>query len=212
MNEFDAKAATWDDNPRRAARTAAVAAAIVEQIELTPDFAVLEYGAGTGALGRTLAPRVGRVVLLDSSAGMVEVARQRIAEDSLANVEAVEGDLDVMAPSDRFDLVVAVLVLHHVSDVPAALARFATLLKPGGRLVIVDLDEDVDHAYHDEGFNGHHGFERTALSRDLEAAGFGELSWRTVFQMQKTLQSGVERTFPLFMAIGRLSGSPDVTY
>lgn len=203
VSEFDEKAATWDHDPRRVARTAAVAAAISEAAPLGDDWSVLEYGAGTGALGRTLASRVGSVLLMDASPGMIAVAKQRIAEQCLTNVDAVVGDLTAGdGPGGQFDLVTASLVLHHVADVPGLLARFAQLLRPGGWLAIADLDQDVSREYHAEGFGGHHGFERTELGSDLEAAGFGGLSWRTVFQMPKTTASGHERLFPVFLVAG----------
>lgn len=203
VSEFDDKAATWDEDPRRVARTAAVAAAIAEVVPLAADWSVLEYGPGTGALGRTLASSVGSVVLMDASPGMIAVAKQRVAAQCLTNVDAVVGDLTCgEAPAGQFDLVTASLVLHHVADVSGLLARFAQLLRPGGWLAVADLDQDVSREYHAEGFGGHHGFERAALASDLEAAGYDCLAWRTVFQMPKTTASGHERLFPVFLVTG----------
>lgn len=205
VNHFDDLASTWDDDPRRIARAAAVAAEIGRRLRLEAGTAILEVGAGTGAIGRTLAPQVAQVTLLDSSAKMTEVARQRIQQTGLRQVRAICGELSDLR-GERFDVIIASLALHHMPDVPAALSQFAGLLRVGGQVAIADLDEDIEHEYHDEGFGGHHGFNRDHLSADLRQAGFDGLEWTTVFQMPKTTRSGQEKVFPVFLVTATLSG------
>lgn len=197
MSHFDDRAATWDDDPTHTQRAAAIVAALRTHVSLTPQTTVLEVGAGTGAIGRSLAPDVQSVTLLDASAGMTDVARQRI-EAGLLNVTAVHGELDTPL-GQRYDLIVGSLMLHHVDDIPGALVRLADLLAEGGTLAIADLDEDVTREFHDEGFAGHHGFSREILGADLAAASLTDLRWSTAFEMPKTTASGHTRIFPVFL-------------
>ena len=129
MSHFDDRAATWDDDPTHTQRAAAIVAALRAHVSLTPQTTVLEVGAGTGAIGRSLAPVVQSVTLLDASAGMTNVARQRIEEAGLTNVTAVHGELD--APlGQRFDLIVGSLMLHHVDGSPISSPKAARWPSP----------------------------------------------------------------------------------
>ena len=75
---FDDEAATWDDDPGHEKRQVAVAQAIEESVNLGSRMSALDVGGGTGRLSILLADRVGSVVVTDTSAGMVQVARERI--------------------------------------------------------------------------------------------------------------------------------------
>ena len=76
MTDFDELAKGWDDDPRRVERARRAADAIAAAVPVRETMRVLEYGAGTGLLGIALSDRVREVVLLDSSVGMIETARQ----------------------------------------------------------------------------------------------------------------------------------------
>jgi len=80
---FSSQAATWDDDPRRVERARRAANAIAAEVPLDSSWTVLDYGAGTGLLAFALADRVGEILLMDSSEGMVETARKRIAAAGL---------------------------------------------------------------------------------------------------------------------------------
>ena len=200
MTDFDEAASTWDDQPGREERARAVAQAIREAIALRSDMVALEYGAGTGLLGRQLADELGSLTFADASAGMTEVARGKIAELGAADrMRAVR--LDLMTdpvPDDRYDLVLSMMALHHVGHIPALLTALHTMLRAGGRVALVDLDAE-DGTFHDGDFDGHQGFDRDDLGRWLAAAGFAEVRFRTAFTVVKEVD-GQEREFPLFLA------------
>lgn len=199
MTDFDAEARTWDDKPERLERTRAVAAAIRSTIPLQRDWHTLEYGAGTGQLSLELAADLGPVTLADASAGMTEVATERIAAAGLTGWRAVQ--LDLMhdpVPAERYDLILSLMAMHHVDDIPRLLSAFAELLVPNGRLALVDLDADRERAFHDADFTGHHGFERETVTDWLGQAGFTELTFRTPYSVVKEVD-GQPRTFPLFL-------------
>jgi ubiquinone/menaquinone biosynthesis C-methylase UbiE len=104
---------------------------------------ILDVGCGTGDLTRPLAALVGpggRVVGVDYSLTMVEEARRRAAEEG-SPVEFVHADVHALPFGDaEFDAVQVLLVLQHLRDPRPALAELMRVLKPGGRLAIVEQD------------------------------------------------------------------------
>ena len=177
---FDDEAATWDDDPDHERRQVAVAEAIKEAVRLSPQLRAVDVGGGTGRLSILLAELVGSVVVTDPSAGMVQVARERIAEAGLGDrLRAVQADLTRDQLDGTYDVVWSSLALHHVQDLPALLRSVAALLVDGGRLAIADLDEDPDGAFHADrvDFDGHHGFDREGLTEQLARAGFGDVTF-----------------------------------
>src|SRR5690349_12370659 len=172
---FDDAAATWDDDPEHEKRQAAVAQAIRQAVNLSPPMTAVDVGAGTGRLSILLADRVGSVVVTDPSAGMVEVARERIQAAGLDDrLRAVQADLTTDPLDGVFDVAWSSMALHHVPDLDALLRSVADLLVSDGRLAIADLDEDRDGAFHADKahFEGHHGFDRQRLAEQLADAGF----------------------------------------
>jgi len=105
---------------------------------LPQDSMVVDLGCGTGLLAAQLAPWVDTVVAVDREPAMVQAARQRLIDQD--NVDFHLGELaDVDLPVAGADLVLAILLLHHVEAPLCVLRRAATLLKPAGRLLIVDM-------------------------------------------------------------------------
>ena len=208
MTKYDARwfagqAATWDDDPRRVERARRAADAIAAEVPLDPSWSVLDYGAGTGLLAFALADRVGEMLLLDFSDGMVEVARKRIEASGRAGMRAERHDL-TQAPlpeGERFDLVISMMVLHHVDDVPLLLKRLAKATVDGGWIAVLDLEPEQGE-YHDAEFTGHEGFKRGMLRRALSAAGFAHLTVRRVLEVEKQV-GGATRTFGVFLATAR---------
>ena len=99
------------------------------------------------------------------------MAEGKVADGQLpADTRVWDLDLESgSAPDERFDLVVASLVLHHVHDIPRVLAGFRDLLDPGGHVAIADLDTE-DGSFHAQvhDFDGHPGFDRDQIVRWLE--------------------------------------------
>jgi predicted TPR repeat methyltransferase len=198
---FDAAAPTWDLEPGKVAEARRLADAITTRLALSGRERLLEYGAGTGLVSQALVPHVGAVTLADSSAGMRRVAKEKVAGGLLPAGTRVWGlDLESgTTPDERFDLVVASLVLHHVHDVPRVLSGFRGLLAPGGHVAIADLDtEDGSFHAHLHDFDGHPGFDRRQLARWLEEAGFEDVEVRDFTTIDKD-----GTPFPVFLATAR---------
>lgn len=113
---------------------------------LDPSWAVADLGAGTGALAEAMAPYVERVTAIDRSPEMLEAARRRL--ESIDNVEVREGELeDLPLESGTVDLALLILVLHYVVDPRLALEEAARVLRPGGRLILLDMREHAREEY-----------------------------------------------------------------
>jgi ubiquinone/menaquinone biosynthesis C-methylase UbiE len=199
MSSFDERARAWD-TPERRERAEAVAKAIRESVTLSQTMRAIDVGAGTGLLGLTLAGDVGEMVLAEPSQGMLDVALEKLAAGGSPNVTAVRFDLVAdPPPGDPFDLALSLLVLHHLADTNAALSAIRRLLRPGGRLVLADLDAE-DGSFHDAGAEGiyHLGFERPALIEMTRAAGFADVEVRTATEFERE-----GRRYPVFLLLAR---------
>jgi SAM-dependent methyltransferase len=107
----------------------------------------LDVGCGPAflacELGREVGPS-GRIVGLDESPEMLEAARARVTREGLAGrVELRQGEATRLGfPAGAFDFVTAIQVYLYVADIEGALAEAARVLRPGGRLTVVDTDWD----------------------------------------------------------------------
>jgi len=198
MNEFDQKAKEWDMNPVHVERSRAIADLLVKAIHMDKDMTALEYGAGTGLLSLMLKDRLGKITLMDSSEGMINVIREKISQKEIHNLEPVYFDLENGIYEDEFDLVFTQMVLHHVEDIEGILHKFSMLLKPGGVLAIADLYPE-DGSFHGEGFTGHKGFDPLRLSNELSSLGFRNINHLTCFVINKDMGNGKTKEYPVFL-------------
>jgi len=146
---------------------------------LPPSWKVADLGCGTGALTAALAPRVRKVVGVDRSAAMLQAARRRT--EGLRNVELHEADLARLPlPAASCDAALLVLVLAYQEDPGPALAEAHRILRPGGRLVVVDAARHADEELRRRIGQVHPGFEPGELAARLRAAGFAAPAARSL--------------------------------
>lgn len=203
MATFDERAKEWD-TPERAERAAVVAGAVRAAVTLSPEMRAIEIGAGTGLLGLHFAGDLASLLLTDPSTGMLEVASEKIRRAGLSTVSVAPYDLlRDPAAAGSFDIVLSLLVLHHLDDTAAAFRATFGLLGPGGWIALADLDEE-DGTFHDADAEGiHHlGFERERVADLARAAGFVDLGLSTATEIEKD-----GRTYPVFLLTAR---RPDV--
>lgn len=165
---------------------------------------MVDYGAGTGLLTLNLQPRVGSILALDSSRGMLEQLTQKLAATGINSVQTRQWDLEAEPYPDRgFDLVASSMTLHHLRDVPLVLKRLAALLKPGGWLAADDLERE-DGSFHGERDDAFHlGFERNDVSAWLAEAGFGWVSISDAHSLLKPGPTGQMLTYGVFLVAGQ---------
>jgi ubiquinone/menaquinone biosynthesis C-methylase UbiE len=135
------------------------------------DASVGDLGCGTGQVSAALAPFVRRVIAVDGSAAMLQAAKRRL--QPFANVELRRGDLESLPIDDALvDTATLMLVLHHIPVPLNALKEAARVLKPGGKVIVVDmLPHDREH-YRQQMGHVWLGFSDAQIARLLEDAGF----------------------------------------
>jgi ubiquinone/menaquinone biosynthesis C-methylase UbiE len=195
-DDFDRRAATWDDDPMKTARARAVADAIQTHL---PDLASMrgfEYGCGTGLLSFALQSSLREIVLADNSDGMLDVLRCKIDSAQINNMTPIRLDLSTdPLPGQQFDLACSLMTLHHIPDTDDILRKLHALLADSGHLCIADLDRE-DGSFHGAGFDGHNGFDRADLARRAEHAGFINVAFSTVFTINR---GQPEKSYPVFL-------------
>ncbi len=109
---------------------------------------VLDIAGGTGDLAKVFSREVGRngkVVLSDINAAMLEVGRERLINAGCNNVDFVLANAETLAPFDdnSFDLLTISFGLRNVTDKDAALKSMYRVLKPGGRLLVLEFSKPI---------------------------------------------------------------------
>lgn len=120
--------------------------AVRDALALRPGERVLDLGCGPGYLAAEMAAEVGpsgSVHGIDVSPSMLAIAAGRARGEGRAPVHLAEGDvLGVPLPDGAVDAAVCTQVYEYVADMPAALAEARRVLRPGGRLLVIDTDWD----------------------------------------------------------------------
>ena len=144
---------------------------------LDPTTTLGDLGAGTGHFTARVAPFVGRVVMVDASEEMLEAAHDRL--DGTPNVELRRGDLEDLPIDDgELDVAVLLLVLHYVVDPPTILKEARRALKPGGRLIMVDMRTHSREGYQEEMGHVWPGFDEADLAGWHRDAGLADFAYR----------------------------------
>ncbi|HSJ26172.1 MAG TPA: metalloregulator ArsR/SmtB family transcription factor [Longimicrobiales bacterium] len=143
---------------------------------LGDDLVIGDLGCGTGAVSSELAPFAGRVIAVDESKAMLSAARRRL--QPFANVELRTGSLESLpVEPGELDAALISLVLHYVPEPARALAEAHRALRPGGRLVVVDMQEHGRAEYREQYGHVWQGFGEAQVRGWLEEAGFTGVRW-----------------------------------
>ena len=133
-----------------------------------------DLGCGTGRASEAIAPFVAQVIAVDASAAMLQAAKKRL--QPFDNVDLRRGDLEDLPIDDALlDAATMMLVLHHVTEPARALAEVARVLKPGGRLILVDMLPHDRDSYRQQMGHVWLGFAEDQIDRLLVQAGFGKI-------------------------------------
>lgn len=142
-------------------------------LKILPFRVVADLGAGEGTLSQLLAQRAQQVIAVDSSPNMVAFGRELAERHGLSNLEYRMGEIEAVPIDDAVvDLAVLSQALHHAGNPSAAVGEAFRILRPGGRLVVLDLlqhtFEEARELYADRWL----GFSEAELAGMLEDAGF----------------------------------------
>ncbi len=137
--QFSRQAAHFNEEGR-ALSSAEYLQWVVGCLNLKPDFLVLDVAAGTGHLGRAIAPRVQRVTAVDMTQEMLRQGIGEAARAGITNIVFEQGCAEKLPyPNDSFDMVVTRLSLHHFADPHPAIREMMRVCRPRKQLGIMDM-------------------------------------------------------------------------
>ena len=181
QNYFRRHAAQWDRIRRLHVADAAVEDAIRAALADKPIRSLLDLGTGTGRMLELFGPEIERGLGLDLSLDMLALARARLDRAGLKHCSVRHGDIyDLTLPRDSFDVVIIHQVLHFLDDSARAIAEAARVLRPGGRLLVVDFAPHDLEFLREEHAHRRLGFAAETVMQWLEGAGLDVLRQQTL--------------------------------
>ncbi|MCC6392980.1 MAG: metalloregulator ArsR/SmtB family transcription factor [Bryobacterales bacterium] len=155
-------------------------------LQLMPPMVIADLGAGEGTLSQLLAQRATQVIAVDNSEKMVEFGSELARTHGVGNLAYRKGDLEALPVEDgTVDLALFSQSLHHARHPRKAVEEAWRILRPGGRIAILDLArhhyEQAREMYADVWL----GFTEVELVGYLEKAGFGEVRTMVVHKEEE---------------------------
>lgn len=200
---FDEVAQSWDRMRKsffsESVREKAYSLAGVEKGKLAADI-----GAGTGFITEGLIKRGLKVIAVDQSPEMLREMRKKFPNSEALDLRLGEAEC-LPLENESVDYVFANMFLHHVEDPPSAIKEMARILKPGGILVITDLDRHDFDFLRIEQFDRWMGFEREQVLKWLKEAGLKEANIYCTGEdcCSKSTQGEEKAQISIFAACGK---------
>ena len=133
---------------------------------LPSSLSVVDLGCGNGDTLLALAPHINTLVGIDRSESMLSLARKRCVDHP--HIVLKEGVLESLpAEQEEFDVALCILVLHHVPNIHTVLCEIARVLKPKGRLIILDMKKHKKQEFKNQMGHKHLGFSKEDFSHEL---------------------------------------------
>ncbi|MCP4388682.1 MAG: metalloregulator ArsR/SmtB family transcription factor [Gammaproteobacteria bacterium] len=169
---FHTVAKSWDSIRSLYVPQRQVEEKLLEIIGDQPVRELLDIGTGTGRILEILSPRVGRGVGIDLSTGMLAVARSNIEGKGVTNIHVRKGDMYQLPLEDAsVDLAVLHMVLHYSDDPLEAIREAARVLRPRGRLIVVDFAAHTEEKLRNEFQHHRLGFSDSEIRQCFKSAG-----------------------------------------
>src|SRR6185312_9415502 len=169
---FRAHAAEWDRIRKLHVADEAVEDAIRAALADKPFRSLLDLGTGTGRMLELFGSEIERGLGLDLSLDMLLLARDRLERAGLKNCSVRQGDLyDLPLANDSFDVVILHQVLHFLDDGARAIREAARVLRPGGRLLVVDFAPHEQEFLREQFAHRRLGFAPDTVTQWITASG-----------------------------------------
>ncbi|PZU20426.1 MAG: ArsR family transcriptional regulator [Shinella sp.] len=167
---FSRNASEWDELRRLHVSDEAVEAALLDAVGAVRVGSLLDLGTGTGRMLQLLEHLYDYGTGIDASRDMLTVARANLDKDGIVKASVRQGDIfNLPVDGQEFDLVTIHQVLHFLDQPQLALSEAARVLKPGGRLAVIDLaPHALDHLREE------HAHVRMGFSHDVMAEWLGK--------------------------------------
>jgi ubiquinone/menaquinone biosynthesis C-methylase UbiE len=169
---FRSHAADWDRIRNLHVADEAVESAIRDALADKPFRSLLDLGTGTGRMLELFGPEIERGLGLDLSLDMLLLARDRLERAGLRNCSVRQGDIyDLPLANDSFDVVILHQVLHFLEDGGRAIREAARVLRPGGRLLVVDFALHEQEFLREQFAHRRLGFAPETVAQWISASG-----------------------------------------
>ena len=199
---FDGIAGAWDAK-RREFFSDEVRKKAVEAAGIAPGSVAADVGAGTGFVTEELLLRGAAVVAVDQSRSMLnEIEKKWGSTGRVRTVLATEDDLRLA--DGAVHAACANMYLHHVEDPAGAVREMARIVRPGGRVVITDLDEHSFEFLRSEQHDRWLGFKRVEVKRWLEESGLTDVQVDQTDESccSTSTETPLEAKVSIFLAVG----------
>jgi ubiquinone/menaquinone biosynthesis C-methylase UbiE len=178
---FRRHAAEWDRIRKLHVADDAVEAAIRAALAERPFRSLLDLGTGTGRMLELFGGDIERGLGLDLSLDMLALARARLDRAGLRHCSVRQGDIyDLALPKDSFDVVIIHQVLHFLDDGARAIREAARVLRPSGRLLVVDFAPHDLEFLREQHAHRRLGFAPETVAQWMRAAGLDMVEHRSL--------------------------------
>jgi ArsR family transcriptional regulator len=201
---FQAHAKEWDTIRALHVAEASVEAAIAAALDGEPLGFVIDLGTGTGRMLELLAARYRRGLGIDRSPAMLAYARAKLERARLAHAQVRQGDIyDLPLGDGGADVVLMHQVMHFLGDPPQAIREAARVLRPGGRLLIVDFAPHELEYLRDQFAHERLGFSAAQVAQWLGECGLDLVEHRDLAPPAP----GAQLTVSIWLASRPLTGT-----
>jgi ubiquinone/menaquinone biosynthesis C-methylase UbiE len=183
MSHFDISAKNWENDPRKLEQTEIIKNNIKKYLNETDT--VIDYGTGTGLIAYSIKDFVKEVIGIDNSVGMLDVLKEKITNNNVSNIKALNVNLVTDKFNQKVNSIVTTMTLHHIENIKDIFSKFSNILEDNGYLIIADLRKE-DGTFHsnNQGVK-HFGFDEDFLKKMFVRTKFKLIEFKNLYKFEK---------------------------